>query len=92
MWELGEISIILPPPTYVFQDVVESFKKLMQDNPDTPQAVAAINALIEYINQLHSGNFIRRSHKVQQIPLRSDIVQRQWVFEWGVIPCFFLWF
>ena len=27
----------------------------MEDNPDTPQAVAAISTLIEYINQLHSG-------------------------------------
>ena len=27
----------------------------MEDNPDTPQAVAAIDTLIEYIKQLHSG-------------------------------------
>jgi hypothetical protein len=38
-----------------FQDVLANFKKLMEGNPDTPQAVAAISTLIEYINQLHSG-------------------------------------
>ena len=27
----------------------------MDENPDTPQAVAAISTLIEYITQLHSG-------------------------------------
>ena len=38
-----------------FLDVLANFKKIMDDNPDTPQAVAAIHTLIEYINQLHSG-------------------------------------
>jgi hypothetical protein len=42
-------------PTCLFQDVLANFKKLMEDNPDTPQAVAAISTLIDYINQLHSG-------------------------------------
>ncbi|XP_046839997.1 translation initiation factor eIF-2B subunit alpha-like [Xenia sp. Carnegie-2017] len=36
-------------------DVLANFKKLMVENPDTPQAVAAISILIEYINQLNSA-------------------------------------
>lgn len=58
---IGELLKIAPsldgihPIDTSFLDVLANFKKLMEDNPDTPQAVAAISTLIEYINQLHSG-------------------------------------
>ena len=39
----------------------------MDDNPDTPQAVAAINTLIEFINQLHSGRNIKTLQITGQI-------------------------